>query len=302
MKLLVVLLAAGIAARAGVVTHQSATSSIRASGVLQADQSNTVTDSRADSQAIWPAPPTTVQGRTAARSRVEEIGANAMILDTGFSHLLIDEVISAATYQISVDVESVSRNAMLSFFLPPSYMEIESNAETQFYEMQTVLLADLRVCYALACSSSDRRFSLQSTAEVSFASRSHSVRAEGDPQLDLSTLLNPVVTFTPGGFLNTYLVEFPEFTGMLDLGYVPVGSTITVEYQIQARARGRAALNQAIAAINDPFALETDPLRQGAPLALSFTPAVDPVPEPAAGWLVLGGVAIFLFRRVNLFR
>lgn len=302
MKILMALLAATIAAPAAVVTQQSVSSHIQSSGVRQAEQSNTATDGAASSQAIWPPSPTTAQGRTAARSRVEEIAANALILDTGFTGLPFDELLSAATYTITVDPVFVEQNASLQFYLPPGYMEIESNAEVPFNEMETVLLAGLRVCYTNSCSSADERFFFQAVATARFTSRSYSVVANGDASLDLSGLENPVVTFTPDGFINTYLVEFPDFTGMLDLGPVGAGLPITVEYQIQARARGVALFNRAAAAINDPFVLDTDPVRQGIPLRLTLTPAVDEVPEPSTVLLALSGVAMVIVRRMNQFR
>lgn len=302
MKVLITLLAAGIAAHAGVVTHQSAASTVRSNNVLQVDQSQSVTDSRADTQGIWPNAPTNAQARTAARSRAEEIGANAMILDTAFSFLPFDEIISAATFQITIDPELVNRNASIEFYFPPSYMEILSNGELLHNEMETLLLADLRVCQSNLCSITDRRFSFQSIANASAINRSYRIIAEGDPTLDLTPLRNPTVTFTPG-FLSTYLVEFPEFFGTLDIGTVSAGSPLTVDYQIQARAKGLAVFNHAIAAINDPFTVTTDPIRQGTPITVTFTDsAVEPVPEPSTAILLLTGAAIFALRRMNHFR
>jgi hypothetical protein len=78
---------------------------------------------------------------------------------------------------------------------------------------------------------------------------------------------------------------------------------LRVEYQIQARAKGLAAFNHAIAAINDPFTVTTDPIRQGTPITVTFTgAAVDPVPEPSSAILLLAGIVTFVFRRMNHFR
>lgn len=301
MRIFIALLAASVAPGA-VVTEQFGTSTIRANGAMQAEQSQVATDSFASTQAIWPPSPTAAQGRTAARSRAEEIAANAMILDTSFTGVTFDEVISAAQFNLTVSPELIVRHATLEFFLPPSYMEVVSNAETYFNVMETVLLANVRICYADICNFSDQRFQFQAVATVSFLNREYDVQATGDPAFDLSGLQNPIVTFTPNGFLNTYHVAFPEFTGILDVGDVPAGVPITVEYQIQARASGRALLNTAIAAINDPFLLSTDPVLQGTPLQLTFTPVVDTVPEPSTVLLVLSGVAMAVVRRMNQFR
>lgn len=302
MKLLASVLAAVCAAQAGVVTFQSATSTVRSNNVLQADQFQAALEARADSQGIWPGSPTNAQARTAARSRAEEIGANAMILDTAFTRLPFDEVISAATYNVQIGAEFVDRDASIEFYLPPSYLEVLSNAELPTNEMEVVLYANLAVCYSTACLSADRRFSFQSIANASAINRTFSVIAEGDSTLDLTPLRNPTVTFTPG-FLSTYLIEFPEFFGTLDITNIPAGSPLRVEYQIQARAKGLAVFNHAIAAINDPFTVSTDPIRQGTPIAVTFTDsAVEPVPEPSTAILLLTGAAIFALRRMNHFR
>lgn len=302
VTVLISLLAAAIAAHAATVTYQSATSTVQSNNVLQVDQSQAALEGRADSQGIWPGSPTNAQARTAARSRAAEIGANAMILDTAFTRLPFDEVISAATYNVSISAEFVNRNASIEFYLPPSYLEVLSNGELPTNEMEVLIYATLAVCYTTSCLSADQRFLFQAIASASANNQTHSVIAHGDPTLDLTPLQNPTVTFTPG-FLSTYLIEFPEFFGTLEIGNIPAGSPLRVEYQIQARAKGLAVYNHAIAAINDPFTVTTDPIRQGTPISVTFTDsAVDPVPEPSSALLLLAGVVTFAFRRMNHFR
>jgi len=80
-------------------------------------------------------------------------------------------------------------------------------------------------------------------------------------------------------------VGFSAYTGHLDLGIIPVGSPVTVEYIMQTRASGVGVGNIAIAAINDPFLLDTDPVQPG---ALTFV--ASPVPEPGTGLLSLLGL------------
>lgn len=302
MKLLASLLATAVAAHAGAVTYQSAVSTIRSNNVVQVDQGQAALEARADTQGIWPGSPTNAQARTAARSRAEEIGANAMILDTAFTRLPFDEVISAATYNVFIGAEFVDGDATIEFYLPPSYLEVLSNGELPNNEMEVVLYANLAVCYTTACLSADQRFLFQTIGNASANNQTHSIIAHGDPTLDLTPLRNPTVTFTPG-FLSTYLVEFPEFFGTLQISNIPGGSPLRVEYQIQARAKGLAVFNHAIAAINDPFTVTTDPIRQGTPITVTFTDtAVDPVPEPSTAILLFTGAAIFALRRMNHFR
>ncbi len=302
VKLLVSLLAAAIAAHAGAVTYQSATSTVRSNNVLQVDQGQAALEGRADSQGIWPGSPTNAQARTAARSRAAEIGANAMILDTAFTRLPFDEVISAATYNVFIGAEFVAGDATVEFYLPPSYLEVLSNGELPTNEMEVLLYANLSVCFTTGCLSADQRFLFQAIANASANNQTHSIIAQGDPALDLTPMRNPTVTFTPG-FLSTYLVEFPEFFGTLQITNIPAGLPLRVEYQIQARAKGLAAFNHAIAAINDPFTVTTDPIRQGTPITVTFTgAAVDPVPEPSSAILLLAGIVTFVFRRMNHFR
>src|SRR6185436_18232217 len=150
-----------------------------------------------------------------------------------------------------------------------------------FNEMDAVFFADLRVCQSVACSLADRQFLFQANARGSYRNVHHSVQVEANPMLDVSALKNPTVTDTNDGFLRTYRVEFPDFTGVLDLGFLDAGRPLRLEYLLQARASGLAVFNSAIAAINDPFEVDTDPVRQGAPLTLKSSDNPRAVPEPS---------------------
>ena len=52
------------------------------------------------------------------------------------------------------------------------------------------------------------------------------------------------------GWLRTVTVDFPAFTGHLDLGMIPAGAPLTLEYQLQARGSGQLIGNQGLAGTN----------------------------------------------------
>jgi hypothetical protein len=283
-----------VTASAAGITSQSASSFIEAGGTEQVRQDIAVTNGFASSQAVWPAGNNIPQGRTAARSGDTEIAANAGVFSDLFTPRPIDLALSQATYIVQLPPVLTPQTASLEFYLPPSYVEIVNNAELQFNEMHALFFAELRVCLTATCSVNDRQFYFQVNADGSYRNITHSIQLSGNPSLDLSTLQNPTVTDTSGGFLRTYLVEFPDFTGVLDLGLIPGGSTLTVEYVLQARANGIAQFNSAIAAINDPFLVDTDPVQPGAPLLLTTNAAAADVPEPSTA-LLCGPAAIALW-------
>jgi hypothetical protein len=95
----------------------------------------------------------------------------------------------------------------------------------------------------------------------------------------------------PDFFLRTTTIDFPAFHGHLDLGLIPAGVPLTVEYQMQARGSGLLLANIGLAAINDPFLLSTDPVQPGVALDLAVAPAA-PVPAPATWMLLLAGLAL----------
>jgi hypothetical protein len=283
-----------VTASAAGITSQSASSYIEAGGTEQARQDVASTNGFASSQAIWPAGNNIPQGRTAARSGDTEIAANAGVFSDLFTMRPIDLALSQATYIVQLPPILTPQTAALQVYLPPSYVEIVNNAELQFNEMHALFFAELRVCLTATCTIGDRQFYFQVNADGSYRNMNHSIQVSGNPSLDLSPLQNPTVTDTSGGFLRTYLVEFPDFTGVLDLGLVPGGSTLTVEYVLQARANGIAQFNSAIAAINDPFLVDTDPVLSGAPLLLTTSAATADVPEPSTA-LLCGPAAIALW-------
>jgi hypothetical protein len=67
---------------------------------------------------------------------------------------------------------------------------------------------------------------------------------------------------------------------------VPRGTPIAVLYVMESRVFGRTGDNVGLAAINDPFFLETDPVQVGSPMNVTFTTA----PEPQTA--ILGAIGL----------
>ena len=82
-------------------------------------------------------------------------------------------------------------------------------------------------------------------------------------------------------------VKFSEFFGHLNLGEVSgfASDQIAVVYEMNATVGGFALNSEAIAAINDPFALSTDPVIEGVPI---FPEGEVIVHEPSSAAALLG--------------
>jgi hypothetical protein len=266
-----------------ITTTQSGTSQVEIDNVLVMEQSDAQTDGRVSVFATS-GTLTTPEARTAARSSADEIAVNAKVDDkVMFSFTNWTTVLSQSSYTIALESDSVFvKHAVLDFVLPTSYLEVTSHAELPDAMLHTVILADLRACFAVACTLNDTKFHQQATLDASHRNYSYSTNPTGDPQLDLSSFSNPTITDTGAvDMLRTVNVGFDSFVGHLDLGTIPIDTPFTVEYILQTRAYGRGAGNVGIAAINDPFLLDTDPVQASIPLTL----VVEPVPEPGTGLL-----------------
>jgi hypothetical protein len=286
---LLLLLLPSVVAPAATQSFQTASSQVDALGITQIRDDDSAVDGSASTQAVWPAGTGIPQGRTAARSRAAEIAANARVFSEDFSSQTFDLALSQTFYAVQLDPQIVGNNASVDFFLPPSYVELVHNAELQFLDLDAVFFADLRVCFDSSCNLADQVFFLQAELQGDFRDTAPSMQISGHPSLDLSPLMNPTFTDSGGGFIRTYLYEFPAFTGHVEFGAVPAGVPLRVEYTLQARASGPTALNSAIAAVNDPFLVDTDPVQQGIPLVVTVTP----VPEPASWLMSVVGIAFY---------
>jgi hypothetical protein len=155
--------------------------------------------------------------------------------------------------------------------------------------------ARLRVCFEeLICTAPESeqfRFEAELAANY-FGTGVFDVDVTGAAGLDFDSLRAPTVTDTGnaavGGsqpFYRTVTVNFSDFTGHLDLGEIPAGKPLTIEYDMTARGEGRLIDNIGLAGINDPFILDTDRL----PVSQAMTLVLVPVPEPGEYALLLAG-------------
>jgi hypothetical protein len=282
------LMAPASAPAAIVTTTQSGTSQVEIDNALVAEQNDAQTDGRVSVFATSGSL-TTPEARTAARSSADEIAVNAKVDDKMmFSFTNWTTVLSQSSYTIALEADSLFVNhAVLDFVLPTSYLEVTSHIELPDAALDTLILAELRACFAIACTLNDTKFRLQATLEASYRSYNYVGTPTGDPQLDLSSFSNPTITDTGAvGDLRTVNVGFASFVGHLELGTIPRDTPFTVEYILQTRASGRGTGNVGIAAINDPFLLDTDPVQASVPLSL----VIEPVPEPGTGSLCLLGL------------
>ena len=192
------ILLVGQCAWAGVITHQSGISQVEIGCVLQVESTDAKDDGRVSVYALWGSQ-TTPEARTAARSGSHEMAVNARIDDKlRFSNTDFSTVLSQSTYTVNVDPDNLFvRHAGLSFVLPASYLEVTSTGEISV-TLETVLLADLRLCFATACSSTDAIFHMQANLDASYRAFNWAAVVEGDSSLDLTPLRNPTVTDTHG--------------------------------------------------------------------------------------------------------
>jgi hypothetical protein len=246
------------------------------------------------------------EARAAGRSLVGgEMAANVRLDDKhDFSFFVVDFADGSASYKINVAPDSVFvQHARLDFYLPPSFLEITSNAELPRNGLTMFISARLKVCFeesfCTAPESEQFRFDVELVANY-LGTELLDIDVTGATGLDFTSLQNPTITDTGNSpvagsmpFYRTVTVNFSDFTGHLDLGEIPVGTPLTIEYDMKARGEGRLIDNIGLAGINDPFVLDTDPLPPGQALALVFAP----VPEPgqfalcASGGLLLVGQA-----------
>ena len=251
------------------------------------------------------------EARAAARSLVGgEMAANVRLDDKrDYSFFTVDFADGSASYKINVEPNSVFvQRAALDFYLPPSFLEITSNAELPSNRLTMSISARLKVCFEeLFCTSTgSERFRFDAELIANYVGTELlDINVAGDEGLNFTSLQAPTITDTGNAvvagsmpFYRTVTVDFSDFTGHLDLGEIPVGTPLTIEYTMTARGEGRLIDNIGLAGINDPFVLDTDPVRPGQALELVFAP----VPEPSLFALWLSGGLLLIgrrFRRAN---
>lgn len=243
------------------------------------------------------------EARAAGRSLVGgEMAANVRLDDKHkYSFTVVDFADGSASYKINVAADSVfAQRAELDFYLPPSFLEITSNAELPQNGLSMSISARLRVCFQeLICTApEDEQFRFEAELVANyFGTGSLDIDVSGAPGLDFTSLKAPTVADTGnasvGGsqpFYRTVTVNFSDFTGHLDLGEIPAGTPLTIEYDMKARGEGRLIDNLGLAGINDPFMLDTDPL----PPSRAMSLVLVPVPEPSEFALFLAGGLVLI--------
>ena len=239
----------------------------------------------------------TPEARTAARVSADAVAVNARLDGKQFfADTNVQNNSSIITYTATVEkISGVAEHLILHFLLPPSYVETTNNAELQFSALNPAIFADIRSgrCTSLvSCGPTTEHFSFQAYLDSTYRNYTSFYDASGQPGMDLSPLLNPTITdeFSSGSFLRTVQMAFPAYVGTVDLGVMSVGQLIRFTYHMEARALGDAAFSLGIAAINDPFFFDTDPIAPGAPVRIEGL-AVSAVPEPQTTALLWGGLA-----------
>lgn len=238
------------------------------------------------------------EARAAGRSRVGgEMAANVRLDDKhAYSFKVVDFADGSAHYRINVEADSVfAQRAALDFYLPPSFLEITSNAELPNNGLRMSISARLKVCFEewICTSPGSEQFRFDALLSANyFGTGLLDVDVKGAPGLDFTSLRTPTVTDTGNSivagrqpFYRTVTVNFSDFTGHLDLGVIPVGTPLTIEYDMSARGEGRLIDNIGLAGINDPFILDMDPVLPGQALGIVFAP----VPEASLFALWLSG-------------
>jgi hypothetical protein len=201
-----------------------------------------------------------------------------------------------AHYVLHAEGALLPQQASFQFFLPPAYVELVTNAETPHGDLSALLFASLRICFTLHCSDPDTVFALQARLSGDHFGVLPSVLVRGDPLIDFSPLLAVTPTETDDGFIRTVQLSFPSFSGLVDLGVVPAGAPVHIEYQLQTRFDGEVWFSSATAAINDPFFLDSDPVRPSPAGVLTLTAVNDPggpggtVPAPGSAALALAAL------------
>lgn len=261
--------------------------------------------------------------RTAARSRGDEIAANAQFVDTTFTGGTTYDVRSdAQVFMNAHNLFGAPQEVGFDFFLPPTELELTTNSElADFHVLEARAQAHIEIQYitgggANAQAVFDFEAELKSNHDalptvLPNVSASYSVTVNGAPDppndMDLSSLLKPTIQRSESNGQRTVTVEIPQFFGHFNLGEVSGLPTegMSVTYQMSADVKGLALNSEAIAAINDPFALSTDPVIQGVPIfpvGGVLAPEGSVVPEPASvamGVIGLGALGMAARRRTG---
>lgn len=239
----------------------------------------------------------TPEARTASRVNAGEMAANARLDGKQlFTISTIDTNQSVVFYQATfAKVSGTSEHFYLDFYLPPSYVETTTNSEFPNARVDAAIAAYIEVARCTSFSNCDLpvdSFHFSAFLTDTYRTTYGSGQATGQAGMDLSSLQGGTLTDTYDSthFLRTANLSFPGYAGTLDLGTVETGEFVRFKYTMNARSTGSSTFSVGIASINDPFFLDSDPVRSGVPVVLR-SDATSEVPEPGALWLVAAGMA-----------
>jgi len=251
---------------------------------------------------------------TAARATPTDFATNAKI--DAREHLtrpLVDyaKVESVAHYGASLFNDRPVANFKLGmeFVIPPSFMELTLSSEFPGLSMSSsidafITLTRLPLPGSGGTPITSDLFRFHADVSGSFASGpTFSTSMALTPGVSLVTFASPTVTITnasggPGcGEFQaqcTFLYEFDELAGAIDLGVLSPGEAIAINYFMTANVAGPAMFSGAIAAINDPFFFSGDAVT---PVARPAFVELAAVPLPGSAALL--GSALLLAARAS---
>jgi hypothetical protein len=180
----------------------------------------------------------------------------------------------------------------MTFTLPHGFLEFQDTSEspTGAPPLAASLLAEIHVgINSAGIIRQISLFGLDATLSGNFHGQRLTVNASSiDPSLDLSSFHAAAQT-TVSLDQRTVHWEYPTFTGTLPISGLQALDEVLVSYTLDARVQGLGTLNEAAAAINDPFFFDTDPVTQVAPIVIADD-QVAAVGEP--GTLALLGIGL----------
>jgi len=261
------------------------------------DQSQDITGVSAVSAQALAGNFATPEARTAARLNGSEIAANARLDDQfKFSGIHVNFDFSQSIYSAVLQKASgPAANITASFYLPPSYLEVSSFVEFPTARLIPVFVIEMLAdpCLGEGCSATTDIFHFAAELDASWERFVPILRADVVPAgLDISPLLNPVITDTIDNGLRTTHMAFPGFGGTVVLGTLDAGQALSFTYKLDTHVEGDLDGNVGISSVNDPFFFDGDRIGAGAPVAISEAETAAPEPATAADML-LGLAAVW---------
>ncbi len=270
-------------------TSQSAIAEIFVDNVSAGFDTNTrqfgLADSLASTGSLF-----TQGARAAGRAAHNEFAANAQFAHDGSLFFHDFSAGAGATIAI-VAVNPLPGNVQFDFFLPPTELEFSTFGEFPTQEYHATASATILIEFTTPMGNHvEAHFNFDAeltgtyadiptlTPNVTATATVEDDSGTHDAGMDLSPLFAPFITRQENGSNRTINATFPSFIGLLDIGQVSGNSAVRVTYVIDADVRGFGARTHALAAINDPFALSSEPVMMGTTI---FPVGGEIVPEPA---------------------